>query len=97
MKSIPEYFDMSKEVESEEYDPNADNPRSNFKTEDAEEERVKKKCINYSKVNKRRIIEFERAMLAISYIKSITGKSTKVQATTRTAEEGALQILIDSH
>lgn len=88
LKSIEKHFDLSNE-ESEDYDSDTDNPENTSKTENVEEERLKKELINHNETNKRRSVEIERAMLAISYIKSITGKATKVTAPTRTAVEKA--------
>lgn len=75
---------------SKDYDSDADNPENISNTENAEEERLKNELINHNEANKRRSVEIVRAILAISYIKSITVKTTKVTTTRRTTVEKLL-------
>lgn len=51
---------------------------------------------NTPDIIKRRSLEMEKAMMAISYIKMIQSKSTKIPASTKEAIDQALQVVINS-
>lgn len=99
MKVIEEYFDITNDEDTEEESTDVDSQKSIEKTENKETEDIRKELVRRcksSEVSKRTSPEVERGMLAISYIKSIAAKSTKIPAATRRAIEQVLQIVINS-
>lgn len=104
MRDIQGFYELTKKDTDEETDSDVDSAktRPNKETpvlQDTEVTRLKGDLITLCDIpdgTKRRSLELERAMMAISYIKMIQSKSTKIPVSTCKAIDQALQVVINS-